>query len=100
MRPAGCSCLNRNREIRKESWFGDKRSDIENSVARSSGLSRLRLCFLTRHLFLQISVKRFFIEVQLVYSVVLSTAVQSSGSVLRIHSFLVCSFPLQFITGC
>lgn len=35
MRPAGCSCLNKNREIRKESWFGGKSSDIEDSVARS-----------------------------------------------------------------
>ena len=100
MRQAGCSCLNRNREIRKESWFGGKRSDIENSVARSWGLSRLRLYFLMRHLFFQISVQHSFIEVQLIYSVVLSTALQPSGSVLRIHSFLVCSFVLQFITGC
>ena len=53
-----------------------------------------------RHLFFQISVQHSFIEVQLIYSVVLSTAMQPSGSVSRIHSFLVCSFALQFITGC
>ena len=40
----------------------------------------------------------FFIEVYLIYSVVLSSAVQQSDSVIHIYPFSY-SFPLWFITG-
>ena len=41
----------------------------------------------------------FFIEIQLIYNVLIS-AVQQNDSVRHINTLLLCSFPLLFITGC
>ena len=42
----------------------------------------------------------FFIEVWLIYNVVLVSGVQQSDSVTRMYTFFSYSFPLWFITGC
>ena len=44
-------------------------------------------------------IKKNVIEVELIYDVVLISAVQQSDSVIQTYSFSY-SFPLWFITGC
>lgn len=77
MRPAGCSCLNRNWEIRKESWFWG----VKGGYFITSGtlLSRFKPTqMVLTHVplaFSGSSVTHFVTEVQLIYSVVLIAAV-------------------------
>ena len=41
----------------------------------------------------------YFIELQLIYNVVLISAVQKSDSVIHKNKFFFIFFPLQFISG-
>ena len=61
-------------------------SDLEGTGERRALLARIKGGFLK------------FIEAELIYNIVLISAVQQSDSVTHIYSFLY-SFPLWFITG-
>ena len=87
-----------------ESLYEFPRESVNTETFRKSPVDRFsrkgRLYSLLVFLKFPFSLFSFFIEVWLIYNVVLISAVQQSDSVIHIyiHSFLY-SFPLWFITG-
>ena len=53
------------------------------------------------HWFLSFNIKKknYFVEVYLIYNVVLVSAIMQSDSVIHIHLVFFHPFPLRFITG-